>query len=102
VKVFSIFDSKAEIFWTPRFYLNAGVALRDFADAVTATKGDNALAQHPEDYTLFEIGNWDENGGDWIGYDAKIALGVGIEYVNREKAVLAAVPDSVSKVQGGE
>jgi len=101
VKVFSIFDSKGEVYWPPRFYINAGVALRDFADAVQAAKGDNALAQHPEDYTLFEIGNWEEREGDLIAYDAKIALGVGIEYVNREKAKLAAVPKP-SAVQGGE
>jgi len=98
MKVFSIYDSKAEVFWMPKFYINAGVALREFADAVAASKGDNDLSAHPEDYTLFEIGNWDEREGDWIGYDAKISLGVAIEYVNREPAKL---PDKVSRIQGG-
>lgn len=102
MKVFSVFDSKGEVWGMPQFQMNAAVALRSFADAVMATNGESMLSQHPEDFTLFEIGNWDERLGDWIGYDAKIALGTGIEYVNREKPRLAGVPDLTSKVQGGE
>ncbi len=102
MKVFSVYDSKGEFWSQPQFQLNAGVALRAFADAAVALNGESMLSQHPEDFTLFEIGNWDERTGDYIVYDAKIALGVALEYINRDKPVVAAVPDPVSKVQGGE
>lgn len=102
MKVFSIYDSKGEVYSTPRFELNAGIALRAFADAAVALNGENAISQHPEDYTLFEIGNWDERLGEWIGYDAKLALGVALEYINRETPRLVKLPDEPSKLQGGE
>lgn len=95
MKVFSIYDSKAEVYWSPRFYLNAGVALREFSDAAQARNGDNELSAHPEDYTLFEIGDWDENTGELRTYPSKVALGVALEYANKKG------PDKVSRIQGG-
>lgn len=101
MKIFEIYDSKADVYWTPRFDISTGSALRGFADAangVTDAAGQpNALAAHPEDYTLFEVGEWEAQGGIWKLHPAKIALGVAIEFVETKAPV---VP--ISAIQGGE
>jgi len=99
MKIFSVFDSKAEVFSTPVCDLNAGVALRAFADAAGAVNGVNPISQHPEDYTLFEIGIWDTETGSIVMHEAKHSLGVAIEFADKTAPILAAVP---SAIQGGE
>lgn len=61
VLVYSVFDSKAETFGTPMFFLTKGIALRAFSD-VCADAG-SPMAKHPNDYTLFQIGSYDANTG---------------------------------------
>lgn len=58
--IFSIFDSKAEAYMQP-FFTKEAVAMREFANLV-ADKG-HAIGQHPEDYTLFCVGAWNEQTG---------------------------------------
>ncbi len=104
MRIFSVFDSKAEVWMQPRYELNAGVALREFADIAQGINDPqgrpNPIAMHPEDYTLFELGRWDQDNGHITMHDAKHSLGVAIEFINRERPQLAAVGDS--KIQGGE
>lgn len=58
---FAVHDVKAESYGNPMFLSNVGLAIRGFSDAC----GDpaSALAKHPEDYTLYEIGSYDPNKG---------------------------------------
>lgn len=84
MKIFSVYDSKGDVFSRPIFDLNAGVALRGFADTAKAVNGENPISQHPEDYTLFELGEWDESSGNFKMHDAKHSLGIAIEFVEKE------------------
>jgi len=59
--VFSIYDSKAKFFGQPHLQQNADVALRAFSNAVN-TPG-NPIYEHPEDYSLIEIGTFDDETG---------------------------------------
>jgi len=59
MKAFTIYDSKAAVFRTPFFTSTVGEALRPLTDA--ANKEDHEFCKHPEDYTLFEIGEYDED-----------------------------------------
>ena len=58
---FSVFDKKAVSFNTPFFVQTKGVAMRSFADLVADKR--TTVAQHPEDFALYEVGNFDETGG---------------------------------------
>lgn len=66
-KVFSIYDSKAEVFAIPVFFRNAGEAIRAFQTAVG--DAESPYCQHPEDYSLHEIGSFDEDSGALVALE---------------------------------
>lgn len=61
VQVFAVRDSKAALFSQPWFSVSVASAVRAFTDAVNDGKGD--FGKHPDDYTLFHIGTFDDQGG---------------------------------------
>lgn len=61
--VFSVFDSKAGIFGTPFFSGTEASAMRDFSDNVNDSNPRNMWSNHPEDFSLFHIGEFETNTG---------------------------------------
>lgn len=57
-KMFSIFDSKAAVYGTPFFMANSAMAIRAFTDLVNDP--NSMCAKHPEDFSLFYIGEFDD------------------------------------------
>ena len=78
LKIFSIFDAKAEAFNTPFFFNMTGQATRAFQDLVADPQ--SAISKHPEDYTLFEIGEFDTDTANVTPLPTPHSLGLGIEY----------------------
>ncbi len=76
--VFSIYDSKAEGFITPFFMPKIGQATRVFNDC--CNDKTHQFFKNPGDYTLFEIGEFDDEDGGMTMYDAKKSLGNGLKY----------------------
>jgi hypothetical protein len=79
MKVFSIFDCKAEAYLEPFFASTSGLAARRFEEA--ARNEESQFHKHASDYTLFEIGDWDEMTGELRALETKISLGVAVEYL---------------------
>jgi hypothetical protein len=75
MKMVAIHDSKAEAYMTPIFVQATGMAIRSFSDAIN---GDGEFAKHPEDYTLFLLGDFDELSGKVEVYPAPVALTNGV------------------------
>ncbi|WNK13066.1 MAG: nonstructural protein [Microvirus sp.] len=84
LKVFAIYDSAADYYLPPFTSRSVGEALRDFG---TSAKDRNAgqLYSHPADFTLFEIGSYDNTVGNLIQHQAKQNLGTALEIRNRIK-----------------
>lgn len=61
LKAFAVLDLKAGAFGMPMFVSTAGLAMRGFTDAMKDSR--SPMAQHPEDYVLYEIGSYDPNSG---------------------------------------
>lgn len=78
--IFSIYDSKAEAYLQPFFGKTNATAIRQFQDAVQ--KSDTQFNQHAGDYTLFAIGEFDENSGSIAPLNANVKLANGIEFVD--------------------
>lgn len=57
-KIFSLHDGKAQMFQTPFFMPTLGMALRAFTDL--CNEADTMVSRHPEDYCLYEIGEYDD------------------------------------------
>lgn len=61
-KMFSVFDSKAGNFSPPFFMVSIGQAVRSFQDI--ASDQSTMIARHPEDFSLFFIGEFDDAIGE--------------------------------------
>lgn len=61
LKIYTIRDAKAECYLAPFTFRTDGEAIRAFGDSVA--DGKTPLAQHPEDYYLIRIGEFDVEKG---------------------------------------
>lgn len=75
MKMYSVYDVKAEVFDNTRIFLctNRGMAIRSFLDA--ASEQHSTLNKFPADFMLFELGDFDERTGGIVRYDAKFPVG---------------------------
>jgi len=96
-RIFVIFDSKARAYLPPFFMPEAGQATRLFSDMVN--DGSHAFSKHPEDYTLFEIGTFDDREGKLLQLKASITHGVGLAFLAPD---LSVDPAQLSLVDSGE
>lgn len=61
LKMFSIRDSKAEIYNRPFFTHTLGEAEREFTRI--SNDPQSQISQFPEDYDLYYVGTYDDNSG---------------------------------------
>lgn len=77
VKVFSVYDSKVEAYIQPFFMQSRGQAIRAFGD--TAADVSTNIGKHPADFTLFELGEFDDTTAKFDMYNTPVSIGVAIE-----------------------
>ena len=70
MKVYTVLDVKVEAYLQPFFARSQGEAVRMFADSVNTPS--THLARYPEDFILFEIGEYDDQSAGITGYDAPV------------------------------
>lgn len=80
IKIYSIYDSKAQAFNSPFYARSKGEAIRNFQHMANEDKPDNMVWHYPEDYSLFELGDFDSEKGLLIPYKDSVALGKAIEF----------------------
>lgn len=59
--IFAVYDKKSLAYANPFYYHQKGQALRGFDDAVNDPQ--SPLQKHPEDFQLFQIGEWNDTTG---------------------------------------
>ncbi len=84
-QMFVIYDSKANAYLQPWFLPTTPMAIRAFTDCIRDPKHN--FGAHPEDYTLFDIGTYDDQNAK-IHSKAPVALGNGIEYVRQPEQTI--------------
>lgn len=62
-KITAIYDSATQVYLTPVFMNTKEEAIRSFTETVKG--GQNQLSQSPEYFTLFLIGEYDDNKGQF-------------------------------------
>lgn len=77
LNVYSIYDSAATAYTQPFFMHNDGLAVRAFQGNVNTT--DSNINLNPDQFTLFQIGTYDDNSGELISITPK-SLGNGLQY----------------------
>ena len=78
LNVYAIYDSAAKAYMQPWYTNNDAIALRLFTDNIN-NKDDNTLSNHPDQFTLFKLAEFDDNKGTFQPIDPK-SLGKAIEY----------------------
>ena len=81
-KMFVVFDTKANAYMQPWFLTQEGMATRAFTDCVNDP--NHNFGRHPEDYILFDIGEFDDQTAD-IKWQAPRSLGNGIEFKTQQE-----------------
>jgi hypothetical protein len=81
-KIYAIFDNKAEAFMQPYFATTPGLALRAFSDG--ANNKETTIGKYPNDFVLYEIGQFDDQTGELENYTENKNLGIAIEYTENE------------------
>lgn len=61
--IFAVRDSASDQFGNPMFLISSGQAMRSFTDEVNREAPDNLMFQHPDDFELFELGEFDTVSG---------------------------------------
>ena len=87
---YTVYDSKAETFMPPFFVPARGLAIRAFEDCINSDT--HHFGKHPADYTLFFIGVFNMNAGDFDQI-TKQSVGNGVEFLNPLKPEKLDVPD---------
>lgn len=81
-QIFSIYDEKAQAYLPPFFLHNIGMATRSFQDCINDDK--HQFAQNPHDYTLFHIGEFQDDKGLITPFTSVKSLGNGVEFINQD------------------
>lgn len=61
LKIYAVYDKKSVAYNNPFYFPQKGQAIRGFEDAVNDP--NSMLNKHPEDFALFEIGEWNDTTG---------------------------------------
>lgn len=61
----SVKDRAADAYARPMFVPSTGVAIRSFSDEINRSDADNQLYNHPDDFDLYEFGEFDDNNGSF-------------------------------------
>ena len=83
LKVYLIYDNGIEAYLQPFYARNKGEALRSVTDLVNDPK--HHFCQHAKDYTLFEVGEYDDKAGVVQMYTAKDSIANFVELKKTEQ-----------------
>lgn len=78
VKLFAIYDSKAEAYLPPFFMKSKGEAIRALSNHVNDPQHN--FNKYAADFTLFELGSWDDSTAKFDLLNTPHSLGVLIEF----------------------
>lgn len=72
-KVFVIYDSKTEAYLNPFFMPTKGDAIRALTTLVSDV--NHNFCKYSEDFTLFEIGSWNNSDSKFLLHESKHSIG---------------------------
>lgn len=88
-KVFALYDSAVEAYNTPMFLRSRGEAIRSLQAAVN--EAGNNINRWADQYTLFEIGTYDDSKGVIEMYSAAQSLGTALQYKDAQGNALELI-----------
>lgn len=83
-KIYAIYDEKAEAYLQPFFLDTQGQAIRAIVDCLSDP--DHNFSRHPADYTLFQVGEFNNELG--LIVEDKKTIGNLVEFIPKLDSVL--------------
>lgn len=81
LRLFSIYDAEAKAYLRPFWSDYKANAMRSFRGLINQKDDrDNMVANHPDQFTLFELGVFDVRTGVFTSHPIPQTLGNGLEY----------------------
>lgn len=90
INMYTVYDSAVKAFVQPFFQIADAAAIRLFMDQVN--NPETNIAKHPDQYTLFKCGVYDDSSGMLIP-ETPVSLGNGKQFVDQPKLTAAAFQD---------
>lgn len=84
LKMVVMYDSKTEAYGVPNFVVSIGGAIRGFTDEINRDAPDNILHRHPHDFSLYHIGDYDDNTATFELLQQPREIARGIEMAQKE------------------
>ena len=78
---FSVYDKKSQSFSRPFFSATKGEASRAFSDMINDTS--HPLGKHPEDYSLYLVGNFNDKEGK-LSSMSSIEISIGLDHIDSD------------------
>lgn len=85
-KVYAVYDSKAQAFMAPFQTHTRGMAIRMWTDTVNDEK--TQFHKHPGDFTLFELGEYDDENGKFENKSTPESCGLAVEFIQEKNQTL--------------
>lgn len=92
-KIYVVYDSAAKIFNKPFFMINDESAIRSIK---VAAQEETTIARFPEDYTLFRLGDYDDENAQVNLATAPIRIGSVLELIKDDKSEQPVLRSSAS------
>lgn len=90
MKYYAVYDSKVGVYEQPFLMRTKGEAIRSWVDVVNDEK--TKFNKHPEDFTLMELGEYDDEKGQFINLaTGPVAIGVALEFLKKEPAKISSI-----------
>jgi len=81
IRLYSLYDAGAQAYLRPFWSDHKTNAQRSFRQLVNQRDNrDNMVANHPDQFVLFELGVFDECTGVYTAHSVPLNLGNGLEY----------------------
>lgn len=96
LKMYSVFDSKAGAFLPPFFMHTDNVAKRTFYDC--ANDAAHMFSKHPEDYSLYDLGTFDDASATLVTKVPPVNLGLASQY---KMGYIAGSDTTIDRVNPG-
>lgn len=82
--IMSVRDRAADCYGQPFFVPAIGRALRSFQDEINRAAEDNPLYKHPEDFDLYQLGEFEDGDATFKLLDRPQQVAVGKDCSNKE------------------
>lgn len=91
----SVYDSKVKVWSQPHLFVNRGAMLRAWEEA--ANDPQSPFSKHPADFTMFVVGEWNDETGQAVMFHAQESLGTALQFKRDQQLPFMANVENINR-----